>query len=167
VNLEWAHIEIFESCLQQEVYEEDYEKWLEKFSSLKSYLFIALTDRDFCTTSIEILKKIYITMQDSFIKESKTIFVKTLKLLYKPDVEQECKDYVKDFLSDLSQTTPALKKMVYDVIKYFAEKNKENFQQSNLIDLTNSVVYERRGEIFPHKKTEANDSIRNSTGSNL
>ena len=82
VNLEWAHIEIFESCLHQEMFEEDYEKWLEIFSSLKSYLFISLTDRDFCPTSIKILTKIYQCMQEAFITESKAIFIKTLKLLY-------------------------------------------------------------------------------------
>ena len=165
VNLEWAHVEIFEACLQQDLFEEDYEKWLEIFSSLKSYLFISLTDRDFCTTSIEILKKIYNWMQEAFIKESKTIFVKTLKLLYQPEVEQECKDYVKDFLTELSQSTPALKKMVYDVIKYFAEKNTENFQNSNLIELTNSVVFQRRGEIFPQARGNSqNVSNKNSSG---
>ncbi len=155
-NLEWAHIEIFESCLQQNFYEGTYEKWLSIFSSLKSYFFISLCDRDFCRTSIEILKKIYLneSMQEAFIKESKEIFVKTLKLLYQPDVEQECKDNVKEFLELLhncDESTPALQKMVYDVIKYFAEKNTAKYQTSNLIELTNDVVYKKRGEIFPAK----------------
>lgn len=85
-------------------------------------------------------------MQDEFIKESKGIFVKTLKLLYQPDVDQDCKDDVRDFLEFLHEcpeSTPNLKKLVYDVIKYFAEKNTEKFQGSNLIDLTVNVVFKK------------------------
>lgn len=154
-NLEQSHVEIFDACLQQDFYEDSHAKWLEIFDSLKSYFFISLCDRDFCKTSIEILKKIYVNevMQDQFIQESKTIFVKTLKLLYQPDVDQECKDNVRDFLEYLHEcemSTPNLKKLVYDVIKYFAEKNTEKFQNSNLIDLTDNVVFKMRGEIeFP------------------
>ena len=69
-------------------------------------------------------------MQNAFISESKSIFVKTLKLLYQPDVEQECKDNVKEFLEflhDNEESTPNLKRIVYDVIKYFAEKNTDKF----------------------------------------
>lgn len=152
-NLEWPHIEIFEACLQQEFYEEDIDKWLEIFSSLKAYFFISLCYRDFSSTTIEILKKIYSNslMQDKFIEESKSIFVKTMKLIYQPDVEYECQQNVKEFLEYLhtcESSSPTLKKMVYDVIKYFADHNTKAFQKSNLIDLTTKVVDEKRGEIF-------------------
>ena len=131
-NLEQAHIEIFESALKQEFYENSHTSWIHIFNSMKSYFFISLCDRDFCRISIEILKKIYVNpiMQDEFIQESKQIFVKTLKLLYQPDVEQECKDNVWEFLEflhDNEESTPNLKKLVYDVIKYFAEKNTDKF----------------------------------------
>jgi hypothetical protein len=88
-TLEWAHIEIFDACLKQDFYDDAYQEWLQIFSSMKSYFFIALLDRDFCLTSIEILKKIYVTpaLQAAFIKESRETFCKTLKLLYQPDVE--------------------------------------------------------------------------------
>lgn len=131
-NLDQSHIEIFESTLKQEFYENSHEQWLTIFNSMKSYFFISLCDWDFCRISIEILKKVYVNpvMQDQFIHESKQIFVKTLKLLYQPDVEQECKDNVKEFLEflhDNEESTPELKKLVYDVIKYFAEKNTDKF----------------------------------------
>jgi hypothetical protein len=102
-NLEWPHIEIFEACLQQEFYEEDVEKWIQIFSSLKSYFFISLCYRDFSSTTIEILKKIYTNekMQTKFISESKSIFVKTMKLIYQPDVDLECQQNVKEFLEHL------------------------------------------------------------------
>ena len=58
-SLEWAHIEIFDACLQQEFDEEEVDKWLGIFSNLKGYFFIALCDRFFSITSIEILKKFF------------------------------------------------------------------------------------------------------------
>eukprot|EP00343_Euplotes_focardii_P001696 CAMPEP_0205799584 /NCGR_PEP_ID=MMETSP0205-20121125/907_1 /ASSEMBLY_ACC=CAM_ASM_000278 /TAXON_ID=36767 /ORGANISM="Euplotes focardii, Strain TN1" /LENGTH=68 /DNA_ID=CAMNT_0053061147 /DNA_START=426 /DNA_END=628 /DNA_ORIENTATION=- len=66
-----------------------------------------------------------------------------MKLIYQPDVEKDCKQNVKEFLEHLhecDESTIALKKMVYDVIKKFAEHNNEAFQKSNLIDLTVNVV---------------------------
>lgn len=152
-NLEWPHVEIFESCLKQDFYEDDVDKWLQIFSSLKSYFFISLCYRDFSSTTIEILKRIYTnpSMQKKFIEESKNIFVKTMRLIYQPDVEYECQQNVKEFLEYLHEsenTTKELKKMVYDVIKYFADHNKKAFQTSNLIDLTVDVVDKKRGQIF-------------------
>lgn len=90
-------------------------------------------------------------MQEKFIDESKSIFVRTMKLIYQPDVEVECQQNIKEFLEYLHTfegSTIALKKMVYDVIKKFAEKNKTAFQTSNLIDLTIKVVDNKRGPIF-------------------
>ena len=90
-------------------------------------------------------------MQDKFIEESKSIFVKTMKLIYQPDVEYECQQNVKEFLEYLhtcESGSPTLRKMVYDVIKYFADHNTKAFQKSNLIDLTTKVVEEKRGDIF-------------------
>jgi len=83
-NLEWAHIEIFEACLQQEFKEGELEQWLEIFGSLKNYFFISLCYRDFSNTSIEILKKFFChdAMQRQIIKECLEIFIKTLQLLY-------------------------------------------------------------------------------------
>ena len=152
-RFEWAYIEIFEACLKQDFFEEDVDKWLQIFSSLKKYFFISLCSREFSSTTIEILKKIYTNenMQQKFIEESRSIFVQTMKLIYQPDVEHECQQNVKEFLDYLhncENSTPILKKMVYDVIKKFSEFNNEAFQKSNLIDLTVKVVDSKRGEIF-------------------
>ena len=90
-------------------------------------------------------------MQKNFIEESRGIFVQTMKLIYQPDVDIECQQNVKEFLDHLhncEESTPALKKMVYDVIKKFAEHNNAAFQKSNLIDLTVKVVDTKRGDIF-------------------
>ena len=64
-----------------------------------------------------------------------------------------------EYLHECDESTPALKKMVYDVIKYFAEKNTDKFKGSNLIDLTRNVVFNKRGgEIFPQSKPASQKS---------
>lgn len=155
-SIEWPHLEIFEAWLKLEFEQEDIEKWLEIFNSLKSFFFISLCSREFSNTTIEILKKIYTNpqMQQKFITESKSIFVKIMKLIYQPDVDIEWQQNIREFLDYLhncEESTPELKKMVYDVIKKFADHNKEAFQSSNLIDLTVNVVDIKRGIIFNQK----------------
>lgn len=90
-------------------------------------------------------------MQPKVIQESLKIFIKMLGHLYKPDTEDECKEYVKDFLEtlhDSEDSTQDLRDFVYNAIKSFAEDKQKLYQESNLIDLMNKVVEQRRGEIF-------------------
>lgn len=42
----------------------------------------------------------------------------------------------------------ALREFVYKIIKEFAEENQKYYQESNLVDLMNKVVNDRRGDIF-------------------
>jgi hypothetical protein len=131
--------------------------WLAIFSSLKNYFFISLCYRDFCLTSIEILKKFFCheAMQGTVIKECLEIFIKTLQLLYQPDCDADCKQNVREFLEFLhdfeeqgEEVSARLKDFVYATIKNFAEQNQKAYQGSNLIDLINKVVEMRRGDIF-------------------
>lgn len=79
------------------------------------------------------------------------MFISTLKVLYKPDCDADCKENMREFLEflhDYEDSTQELKDFVYNAIKNFAEKNPKAYQNSNLIDLMNKVVEFRRGEIF-------------------
>ena len=49
---------------------------------------------------------------------------------------------------DEQVSTDLLKEFVYHVIKAFAKENSEAYLQSNLIELMNHVVENRRVEIF-------------------
>jgi len=63
-------------------------------------------------------------MQPKVIQESLKIFIKMLGHLYKPDTEDECKEYVKEFLEtlhDSQDSTQDLRDFVYNAIKSFAE----------------------------------------------
>ena len=72
-------------------------------------------------------------------------------MLYQPDCDNDCKENIREFLEflhDYDLATEKLKDFVYFTIKQFAESNQKAYQQSNLIDLMNKVVQNRRGEIF-------------------
>lgn len=83
-----------------------------------------------------------------------------------PDVEQECRDNFRDFLEfihdfefreettgkqieESSSVVPGdknlLKEFVYQVVKDFATQMPQAYERSNLIELMNRVVGERRG----------------------
>lgn len=77
--------------------------------------------------------------------------IKTLQLLYQPDIDYECKDNIQRYLENLyfsEDDSIKQKDFVYNSIKNFAEMNQQAYQTSNLIELMNSIVQDRRGEIF-------------------
>lgn len=77
--------------------------------------------------------------------------VKTLRLLYQPDIDEDCKENIQRYLEGLyfsDADSQKQKDFVYNSIKNFAEMNQKAYQSSNLIDLMNSIVEDRRGEIF-------------------
>ena len=151
MTLEWAHIEIFEACLEQEFKEEELAQWLAIFGSLKNYFFIALCYRDFSVAAIEILKKFFChaQMQSTVLRECLEILVKTLQLVHQPDTDPECKQNVRELLEFLHDFEEGqLREFVYSAVKLFAEQNQRAYQGSDLVDLMNKVVEARRGDIF-------------------
>ena len=157
--LEWDHINIFEACLVKEFKEEEIDKWITIFQELKSYFFIAMCDSDLSLLSIEILKKFFMNekMQSRIMEICKEVIVKTLSLLYQPDCDQECKDNCREFiefLHDNNSSNQNLKNFVYNVIKKFADQSKNLFLKSNLMQLSNRIVEERRGQIFGEAANE-------------
>ena len=72
-----------------------------------------------------------------------------------PDTDEDCKENLREFLESLHEggetgdlKTQALREFVYKIVKEFAEENQVAYQGSNLIELMNKVVNERRGAIF-------------------
>lgn len=79
-----------------------------------------------------------------------------------PDTDEDCKENLREFLELLheggeadgeEQKSQPLREFVYKVIKEFAEENQKAYQESNLIDLMNKVVNERRGNIFDDEES--------------
>ena len=79
-----------------------------------------------------------------------------------PDTDEDCKENLREFLELLHEggetgdlKTQALREFVYKIVKEFAEENQVAYQGSNLIELMNKVVNERRGAIFEEEVYES------------
>jgi|TARA_B110001450_G_C17628479_1_gene484210 hypothetical protein len=165
-NLEWPHLEVFKAaCRIEPASRQDDDaaahssELVRIFKSLKNYIFISLTDQDASDTAIEILETFtwkFQDIRDQCLDESLEIMIKTLRLLYEPDIEDECKENVQKYLENLyfsEEDSSKQKDFVYNAIKNFAEMNQQAYQSSNLIELMNSIVQDRRGEIFAQADT--------------
>jgi hypothetical protein len=124
------------------------------FKSLKSYLFISLCDKDFSETAIEILSTFtmkFKEIKNQCLEDSLEVMIKTLQLIYQPDIEYECKDNIMRYFESLyfsQEECQKQKDFVYNAIKNYAKNNPKEYQNCNLIELMNAIVQERRGEIF-------------------
>ena len=58
-NLEKVHIEILQGCLVNPLLDEDSEKWLNIYESLKNHIFLSFCDNELCSYGSDILKKIF------------------------------------------------------------------------------------------------------------
>ena len=152
-NLEWPHLEVFKAACRfdtstekDEYIKEHSSEWIRIFKSLKNYIFISLCDRDFSDTAIEILEtftKKFNEIKGECLDQSLEIMIKSLQLIYQPDIDFECKDNIQRYLEQLyfsDQNCQEQKDFVYNAIKNFAELNQKAYQSSNLIDLMNAIV---------------------------
>jgi hypothetical protein len=141
-NLEWPHLEVLRAACRIDTSSEKYghlrkfsSEWIRIFKSLKRYIFISLCDQEFSQTAIEILETFmnrFIEIKEQCLDDSLTIMIQTLQLLYQPDIEEESKNNIKNFLKNLyfghpvSKHIPTIQKQkdfVYNSIKNFAEMN--------------------------------------------
>ena len=108
-NLEWPHLEVFKAACRVEPSQDEDQainntELIRIFKSLKNYIFISLTDQDASDTAIEILETFtrkFRDLRDECLDESLEIMIKTLRLLYQPDIDYECKENVKKYLENL------------------------------------------------------------------
>jgi len=118
-QLEWAHLEIVDACLQQDFNDQELEAWVEIFASLKSYVLPRPPREGLRSDRRSSFKKFlcHQGMQERVLQLSTDNFLKTLQLLYLPDVEESCKDQVLSLLESLhdapDRSTPQLKEFVY------------------------------------------------------
>lgn len=172
-NLEWPHLEVFKAAcrIDPSTSKDDgstahSSELVRIFKSLKNYIFISLCDRDFSDTAIEILETFtwkFHEIRDQCLDESLEIMIKTLQLLYQPDIDYECKENIQKYLENLyfsEDDSVKQKDFVYNAIKNFAEMNQQAYQVSNLIELMNSIVQDRRGEIFVATDTPSEGKSR-------
>jgi hypothetical protein len=108
-ELDWPHIEVFKAACRFSPeklaeLEENSSEWIRIYKSLKSYLFIALREKEFSEMIIEILETFtckFEKMRDACLDESLEIMIKTLHFIYQPDIEDQCKANILKYLETL------------------------------------------------------------------
>lgn len=72
---------------------------------MKNFFMFALLHRDYSITTIRILKKFFFhpKMQVKVISECLEVFIEMLEHLYKPDIDVDCKENVRELLETLHE----------------------------------------------------------------
>ncbi len=146
-SFEKEHIDILCACLVRDLQPKDKERWLEIYDHLKEYIFLSFCDKRLCHLASKILKKLffYPAIQDEVLNMSKKIFLNALRLLYKADSEQECRDNLLQFFEELYPEDVKFRNYFYKIIKEFSEMHLKMFLESNLVDFMNKISRQRRG----------------------
>ena len=83
------------------------DSWLKVFSKLKNYLLVSICEPELCADSLAILHNFLTadSLKYHIYSEIKDVFVKSLELLYREDVERDidvspCRDLLKQYLMD-------------------------------------------------------------------
>jgi len=106
-NLEWPHLEVFKAGCRIDNSNNLVEyasEWVRIFKSLKNYVFIATLDRDMSDTAIEILETFtsnFTEIRAECLEESLEMMIRTLQLIFLPDIDPECKENIKNYLQAL------------------------------------------------------------------
>jgi hypothetical protein len=107
-NLEWPHLEVLKAACRIDTSSGKYDhlkgeasEWIRIFTKLQEYIFISLCNGEYSKTAIEILNTFtwkFVEIRDKCLDSSLTIMIKTLGLIYKPDIDEECKENIQEYL---------------------------------------------------------------------
>lgn len=121
------------------------ESWLKVFTKLKNYLLVSICDPEICADSLNILHNFLTadSLKYSIYAEIKDVFVKSLELLYKGEVDT-CKELFRDYLLNqvvtrTQDTDNALKKFFKSILQKMQESHSAEFGASNLVDVIDKL----------------------------
>lgn len=77
-----------------------------------------------------------------------------MKLIYQPDIEEECKENILELFKFLVSESEVYKEYVYQIIKRFSEKSHSRFLRTNIIQFMNELARERRTKLFGENTLE-------------
>ena len=153
-RFESAHLLILHSIIiHQEFNESESENWINLYNDLKKYLFVALCEKRFSNTALDILNKIFSfgKILGELLDSTFDLFLSIMKIIYGDDVNDEPHENMKTLLTSISELKSEnndCKGYIYKLIKTFAIQNDKKYLKSNLLDLLNSIYKEKRGQIF-------------------
>ncbi len=153
-RFEYPHLLILHSIIiNQDFNENESESWINLYNDLKKYLFVALCEKKFSNTALDILNKIFSfgKILGELLESTFDLFLSIMKIIYGDDVNDEPHENMKTLLTSISELKSEnndCKGYIYKLIKTFAIQNDKKYLKSNLLDLLNSIYKEKRGQIF-------------------
>ena len=151
-NLDYCHVEILWACLFKPPQDL---KWVDVYDELKNYLFVGLEDSEICKGVIGVLKH-FMTASDimtEILKRSLATMINVLSLMLGGNTEKSVMTQTYDFIKSLywGYHSSDLQDFTYKVLKNFAEKYPVLFDRSELVEIMNEIIRNRRGDIFEDK----------------
>lgn len=153
-----THLEILYSIvLHQEFNDEDEDKWINFYSDMKRYIFVALSNKDYSNIALNICQKLFTfnKVVPKLLESTFETFISTMKFVYDSGViEYEGENLISPdnlrilltFISEIKAHDCQI--YIYKLIKTFAIQNNDIYLRSNLLDLMNKISQQERGEIF-------------------
>ena len=153
-RFEATHLLILYSIIiHQDFNEEKSDSWILLYDDLKKYLFVSLCEKQFSSTALNILNKIFSfgKILKQLLDSTFDLFISTMKIIYGDEVMDEQHENMKTlltFISEIQSENNDCKGYVYKLIKTFAIQNDKKYLKSNLLPLMNSISNEKTGNIF-------------------
>ena len=159
-NLDYCHVEILWACLFRPPANLE---WVQVYDQLKNYLFVGLEDPEICKGVIGVLKHFMTAplLTTEILKKSFNTMINELSLLLSKTSDKGILAQTYEFVKSLywGSGNVELQDFIYGILKSFAEKHPVLFDRSELVEIMNEIIRNRRGDIFEERNElrEANE----------
>jgi hypothetical protein len=156
-NLDYCHVEILWACLYRPPGDL---KWVNVYDQLKNYLFVGLEDPEICKGVIGVLKHFMTAplLITEILKKSFNTMINELSLLLSKTSDKTILSQTYEFIKSLywGSGNSELQDFIYRILKSFAEKHPVLFERSELVEVMNEIIRNRRGDIFEDRVEQHN-----------
>ena len=118
-------------------------------------MFVGLEDPEICKGVIGVLKHFMTApaLMTEILKNTLMTMIKELSLLLSNTNDKSVLSQTYEFIKSLywGYQSIELQEFIYKVLKIFAEKHPVLFDRSELVEIMNEIIRNRRGDIFDEK----------------
>jgi hypothetical protein len=144
-HMETEQMQAFLACLtsaeEGAPFQDNMTQWVDVFSGVRDYVFVALCDGECCDLALSVLRKFILesSLQDSVLREG--TLLGSLRLLYPMDgsADAECQAMVTDFFRQIWEAGDPYADAVEALLEQFARNHGDQFQASPLSALRDSL----------------------------
>lgn len=158
-NLDYCHVEILWACLYRPPADIN---WVNVYDELKNYLFVGLEDPEICKGVIGVLKHFMTApkLMTEILKKSFNTMINELSLLLNKTSDRNVLAQTYEFIKSLywGSGNSELQDFIYRILKSFAEKHPALFDRSELVEVMNEIIRNRRGDIFENESATVKGS---------